>query len=215
MALRDMLTDGLVLRIRLIVYSQLIFFSFFIFIGVAVMKNNFFGECPLYIKQIKSISHYKAPPISNCNYPMAIAIIFQLLYILFRFAVLGLVVFGKLSQEDSAFNRMRDVFYVLTDVAAGILTFIGACILSAGMHANFYSFSDISSAGQTSLNVAQAGAWISSVLWLIVSVVGLLYIVRSGKLPFMQSSGAATSGPAATGVQHVEAPPTYNEASKY
>ena len=43
----------------------------------------------------------------------------------------------------------------------------------------------------------QAGAWISTFLWVGVFVVGFLSMHRAGKLPFIQSGG--TAGGNATG----------------
>jgi hypothetical protein len=210
MGVFDILTENLVVKVRLVIYGILIFFSFFIFVGASVMKDRYSGYCPLYAT-ISNIS----PPVSNCNYPIAIAIIFQLFYVLYRVVVLVLLVLGKLKTEMFVFSNILELVYVLVDLAACILTFIAACILSAGHNVAGLNYDD---RFKTPSNIAQAGAWISTVSWLFITIIGVIYILRSGKLPFMRNSAPATTGntgPAVTGVQHVETPPNYNEPPKY
>ncbi|CAG5132351.1 unnamed protein product [Candidula unifasciata] len=206
MAVLDMLTENLVVRLRLVVYCILVFFSFFIFVGIGVFKDNHLGLCLLYY------SGYAAP-VSNCNYPMAIAIIFQLIYALARIVLLALLMLGKLTTEMFVFSNILELVYVLLDVIACILTFIGACILSAGFTGSSQYFWGSS---KTSVDIAQAGAWIGTILWIILSVVGVVYILRAGKLSFTKSGGtsggAGTSSPSAP---PQEIPPNYDQSSKY
>uniref|UniRef100_A0A0B7A400 MARVEL domain-containing protein n=1 Tax=Arion vulgaris TaxID=1028688 RepID=A0A0B7A400_9EUPU len=205
MGVLDMFTENLVTRLRLIVYAVLVFFSFFIFVGVAVLKDKWFGQCILYFD-----GGYIAPPVSNCNYPMAIAIMLQLIYTLFRIVSLLLLVLGKFTPEMFLFSNILELVYVLIDIAATILTFIGACILSAGYNAAKKYIGD---AALSAVNVAQAGSWISTFLWLFVAAIGVVYMLRSGKLPFMRSGGAAgttNTGPTASNAPPPDTLPNYD-----
>ncbi|BFZ06945.1 hypothetical protein BsWGS_09984 [Bradybaena similaris] len=198
MGLLDMFTENLVVRLRLLVYCILVFFSFFIFVGMAVFKDQYHGYCILYGSVIAS----------NCNYPMAIAIIFQLIYALARIVMLMLLFLGKLTTDMFVFSNILELVYVLLDVIACILTFIGACILSAG-HNSLYGGSCPNC--NTASNVAQAGAWISTILWIVICAVGIIYILRAGKVPWVKS-GAGTSGGAGTtsaSAPPQETPPSY------
>ncbi|XP_005106359.1 transmembrane protein 179 isoform X2 [Aplysia californica] len=206
MSVIDILSNpNLVLRMRLVAYGVLIFFSFFIFVGVAVMKDEA-GGCPLYIG-----SDRRAGPSSNCNYPMAIAIMFQLLFLLFRIATLLLLLLGKFTTDFVLFTDMMELAYVVTDFCAFFLTFIGACILSAGTNDTCDTFKCDGTAWYSASKAAQAGAWISTFGWLFIFVVGFISLWRAGKIPFLGGGAAATTGasggPADTTGPPMETPP--------
>ncbi|XP_059157333.1 uncharacterized protein LOC131941811 [Physella acuta] len=182
MGLLDVVDLNFIILVRLAAYSVLVFFSFFIFVGVAVMKDNVGGFCPL----------YHPGPVSNCNYAMAIAIIFQLFYTLYQIVVLLLLKFGKFTTEMFLFSNVMELVYFCIDVVAFILTFIAACILSAGHNdtcGGRYSCEKFESASRA----AQAGGWISTILWLVLCILVLLYMLRSGKIPFITVRATTTT----------------------
>ncbi|GFO34691.1 hypothetical protein PoB_006119600 [Plakobranchus ocellatus] len=195
MGLLDMLNEPLLLRLRIVVYSILVFFSFFIFIGAAVMKDEFEGKCPLY----SDYHARKDGKVSSCNYPMAIAIIFQLLYLLFRIAILLLFFMGKFNKDMFFFSDIMELVYEVVDCIAFFFTFIGACILSAGTNSACdgnvnEAYCDHLADWLSASRAAQAGAWISTFAWLFIAVVGFLTLMRAGKIPCLGGGAAASSG---------------------
>jgi len=204
MAVLDILSNTqMVLRIRIVCYGILIFFSFFIFVGVAVMKDKspsaIVGDasfCPLYY----SVEDGRANigPASNCNFPLAIAIMWQLLFLLFRVGTLVLLMLGKFTSDFVLFSDMMEAAYVVTEFFGFFFTFIGACILSAGTNSTCDAVPGI--CGSESLladsysasKAAQAGAWISTFLWAGVFLVGFFSMYRAGKIPFIQSGTPAS-----------------------
>ncbi|CAL1547561.1 unnamed protein product [Lymnaea stagnalis] len=175
MGVADALNANTVLLLRLIIYGLLVFFSFFIFVGVAVMKDEVNGLCPLY--------HFGA--VSNCNYPMAIAIIFQLFYILYRIVIILLLKLGKLNTEMFLLSDIMELIYTCIDAVTLLFTFIGACILSAGHNDTCGDSSMFCTNWVSASRAAQAGAWISIILWLFLVIVEFIYLFRSGKIPFL------------------------------
>lgn len=192
MGIFDLFNEPLLLRLRIVTYGILIFFSFFIFCGVAVMKDKFEGKCPLY----SDISRAEDGTVSSCNYPMAISILFQLLYLLFRIALLILFFLGKFNKDMFFFSDAMELVFEIIDCVAFFLTFIGACILSGGHNSacdgNDY-YCDHRANWISASRAAQAGAWISTFAWLFIAVVGFITLMRAGKLPCLGGGAAATS----------------------
>lgn len=68
--------------------------------------------------------------------------------------------------------------------------------------------------------VLQAGAWISFILWLLLVVLGIFWLFRQGKLPFLrrsaQASGTSEATPGGPTPNMATPPaseqPTYDEA---
>ncbi|RUS72325.1 hypothetical protein EGW08_019917 [Elysia chlorotica] len=195
MGILDLLNEPLLLRLRIVTYAVLIFFSFFIFIGAAVMKDKFEFKCPLY----SDVRTGQDGTVSSCNYPMAIAIIFQLLYLLFRVAILILFFLGKFNKDMFFFSDVMELVFEIIDCIAFFLTFIGACILSAGHNSacdgqyNEYYCDHVADWISPS-RAAQAGAWISTFAWLFIAIVGFLTLMRAGKIPCL---AGGVSGPSA------------------
>jgi len=204
MAVLDILNnpDG-VLRMRIVVYGLLFFFSFFIFVGVAVMKDEAHPwDCPLYIDNL-----IEQPPVSNCDFPLAIAIMFQLLYILFRLGTLLMLLIGKMTPDSMIFTDMMDFAWVVTDFFGFFFTFIGACLLSAGTNescdylADKTNNDDYCSDTQdwySPSQAAQAGSWLSTLLWLLVFIVGFLSMYRMGRIPFLGGTSMPNTKAAAS-----------------
>jgi len=219
MSVLDMVANpSVVIRLRIVVYAALVFFSFFIFIGVAVMKDTpwkvtqgiSFSECPLYCELTSSGANFvwDCGSASNCDFPMAIAIMFQLLFLLFRVGTLVLLLLGKLTSDFVLFQDMMEVAYIVTEFFGFFFTFIGACILSAGFNTSCDSFNcdDLDYAFESPGKAAQAGAWLSTFLWLFVFLVGFLFLFRSGKIPFLGGSKpAGTTGDKAPPPQDIPA----------
>ncbi|KAH9496138.1 hypothetical protein Btru_012143 [Bulinus truncatus] len=176
MGLLDGLNINTITLARLLSYAVLVFFSFFIFVGVAVMKDNLNGYCPL----------YQRGPVSNCNYPMAIAIIFQLFYTLYRIVILFLFKIGKLTADMFLFSDLMDLVHLGIDLIGLFLIFIAACILSAGHNSTCTNCPDM--AWVSASRAAQAGAWISTIVWLLLFILEFLYMMRNGKIPFLSGS---------------------------
>ncbi|KAK7504325.1 hypothetical protein BaRGS_00004629 [Batillaria attramentaria] len=192
-------TEENLIRLKVGLYGGLLFFSFFVIIAVPVTQNNLsLNGCFLYL----DISGYG--PDSNCNYPVAIAVIFQLLYGLFRLATLILLMLGKFNSEFILFTDMFQLIYTAVDAVALFLTFIGACILSAGINSACDLPNCEAIAAQlgdedavSRLHTAEAGAWISFIIWLVLVVVSVFWLFRQGKLPFFSrpaQTGDSTSG---------------------
>ncbi|XP_005106362.2 transmembrane protein 179 isoform X1 [Aplysia californica] len=209
MSVIDILSNpNLVLRMRLVAYGVLIFFSFFIFVGVAVMKGEA-GFCILYLDVSGRL--VEEPSDANCIFPVAISIIFQLCYSLSRMVMLFLLSLHKISTSFVLFTDMMELAYVVTDFCAFFLTFIGACILSAGTNDTCDTFKCDGTAWYSASKAAQAGAWISTFGWLFIFVVGFISLWRAGKIPFLGGGAAATTGasggPADTTGPPMETPP--------
>ncbi|KAK3737903.1 hypothetical protein RRG08_028528 [Elysia crispata] len=208
MGILDLLNEPLLLRLRIVTYAILIFFSFFIFIGAAVMKDEFEGKCPLY----SDIAAGKDGKLSSCNYPMAIAIMFQLLYLLFRVAILILFFLGKFNKDMFFFSDVMELVFEIIDCIAFFLTFIGACILSAGHNsacdgsAN-ESYCDHAADWISASRAAQAGAWISTIAWLLIATVGFLTLMRAGKIPFLGGASGPSAGPGQAAPDGGQQPP--------
>ncbi|GFR59942.1 hypothetical protein ElyMa_000066700 [Elysia marginata] len=197
MGILDILNEPLLLRLRIVTYSVLIFFSFFIFVGVAVMKDKFELKCPLY----SDVQSLEDGAVSSCNYPMAISILFQLLYLLFRVAILLLFFLGKFNKDMFFFSDVMELVFEIVDCLAFFLTFIGACILSAGHNSACDGnkvYCDHFAKWISASRAAQAGAWISTFGWLFIAIVGFLTLMRAGKIPCL---GGAASGQAANSGQ--------------
>lgn len=196
-------------RLKLGLYGGLFFFSFFTIIAVPVTTNKL-GGCLLYADKTWGSD-------SNCNYCVAMAVIFQLLYALFRLVTLLLLVLGNLTADFMLFSDLFQLVYTGVDTVAWFLVFISACILSAGIN-SFCSDIDCSNISHVSrMHAAEAGAWISFILWLVLMVVGIFWLFRQGKLPFISrapaQSGDGTSGAQGTAPQ-MDTPPAA-EAPKY
>ncbi|XP_055879767.1 uncharacterized protein LOC106059894 [Biomphalaria glabrata] len=183
MGLLDGLNINAVVLARLLSYAVLVFFSFFIFVGVAVMKDKYNGLCVLYI----------FGPVSNCNYAMAIAIIFQLFYALYRIVILFLFKIGKFTTDMFLFSDLMELVHLGIDLVALFLTFIAACILSAGHNANCGKYNCTDDIWVSPSRAAQAGAWISTIVWLLLFILEFLYMMRHGKIPFLPGARAQQS----------------------
>ncbi|XP_076442063.1 uncharacterized protein LOC143281043 [Babylonia areolata] len=201
-------------RLKLGLYGGLFFFSFFTIIAVPMTTEDV-GGCLLYAEAGK-----KAGSDSNCNYCVAMAVIFGMLYGLFRLVTLVLLVLGKLAPDFVLFSDLCQLVYTGVDTVAWFLVFISACILSAGIN-SFCStvIGDCSNYTQVSrLHAAEAGAWISFILWLVLMVVGIFWLFRQGKLPFISRSAQAgdsgTQGASGTTPQ-MDIPPASPEDPKY
>ncbi|KAL8565149.1 hypothetical protein ACOMHN_003936 [Nucella lapillus] len=202
----NLLTEVNLNRLKLGLYGGLFFFSFFPIIAVSLSKH-YLNSCLLYAEKGKVGSE------SNCNYCVAMAIIFGLLYAFFRLVTLLLVVLDKLAADFMLFSDLFQLVYTGVDAVAWFLVFISACILSAGIN-SFCSdkkpyceqISDVSR-----LHVAEAGVWISFVLWLVLVVVGVFWLFRQGKIPFIsrpaQSGDGGTSGASSGTSPQMDTPP--------
>lgn len=202
MGVADALNDNTVLLLRLVIYGALVFFSFFIFVGVAVMKDEVNGLCPL----------YEFGAVSNCNYPMAVAIIFQLFYTLYRIVIILLLKLGKLNTEMFILSSIMELIYTIIDAVTLLFIFIAACILSAG-HNDTCSdsfFAKYCTNWVSASRAAQAGAWISTLLWLFLVIVEFIYLVRAGRIPFLAGNArqaAPTNTQQGGGASPVDTPP--------
>jgi len=170
-------------QVRMAFYCLLIFFSFFIFCGIAVMKDKAYERgtgCPLYVDFEEQI----LAADSVCNFPLAIAIIFQLFYLLFRVASLCFDNMGKVNEENRycLFNGCMELLYVVTELLATFFTFIGACILSAGKNSACEKSACDGQAWTSPATAAEFGSWISTLLWLATLTVSILVAYRSGKV---------------------------------
>ncbi|XP_012942405.1 uncharacterized protein LOC101856916 [Aplysia californica] len=122
----DLRNPQFVMKTRLAAYGALIFFSFFISIGISQSKSNT-GDCILFYDGTKTGQN------SNCDFTTAIAIILQLLFLLFRVVTLFLVLHGTVGTDHTLFSDTMEQAYVAIDFIAFVLTFAGASILSPGV----------------------------------------------------------------------------------
>ncbi|CAL1547562.1 unnamed protein product [Lymnaea stagnalis] len=162
---------------RLVTYSILVFFSFFIFVGVAVMKKEAYGNCPLYADGKAGFG-----PVSDCNYPMVIAILFQLLYTLYRIVLILLIKCGMQLGPFSTHFKLVDLVHWGVDALGLLTTFISACILSAGHNYTCDRIGKVCGDRPWvhSSRSAQAGAWLGTCFWLFLVLIGFLHIWREG-----------------------------------
>ncbi|GFO34681.1 hypothetical protein PoB_006118600 [Plakobranchus ocellatus] len=199
MSVLDLLTQTLLLRLRLVVYSILILLSFFIIVSVHFMKDLYELKCPLYSDISGRI--LKDGKVSHCNYPMMVAVFLQLIYLVFRMAILLLLQMGKFQSDMFFFSNILELVYEVVDCIGFFLTFIGACIISAGTNSACdgkikKQYCDHQADWITASEVAQAGAWISTFAWLFIAVVGFLTLKRAGRIPCLRGGAASASGEA-------------------
>ncbi|XP_005097819.2 uncharacterized protein LOC101859703 [Aplysia californica] len=190
----DHLTDYLVVRLRLIFYIVLVFFSIVTIAGIASMKDKR-GLCPLYLDGGRYFTLDYSPP---CNFPLCEAV-FQLLYCVFRVVVLTLLLSGRASSDHSLYGLKAQSGFVAYELVTAFIIFICACILSAGTNdtcSNMWWECDKD--WYSSAQAAQAGAWLSTFLFLASGGVGLLYLYRCGRLPCFKQPPVA--GPPANNV---------------
>ncbi|XP_055879765.1 uncharacterized protein LOC106059896 [Biomphalaria glabrata] len=175
MAIPSSLTEPVLMRIRLVIYGGLIFFSFFTFSGVAVMMEHENG-CPLYMSALQVYTS------SSCNFTMFVSIVFQLIYCVFRLISTGLLLSGNFRSELFLFNKQNQRYQVLLEIIFTFFTLVTACLLSSGVN---QSCSVIECTGQDwyeSSRTAQAGAWISTLLFVVLVIVGYTYLKRTNNL---------------------------------
>lgn len=221
----DFVTEQNLIRLKVGLYGGLLFFSFFVIIAVPVTTNNITNNyCFLYMEFLD------AGPASNCNYPVAMSVIFQLMYGLFRLVTLILLMLGILNHDFILFSDLFQLIYTAVDAVALFLTFIAACILSAGTNAtcgsatwsttdcNLISKAVGDESAVSRMHTAEAGAWISFILFLVLVATGVFWLFRQGKIPFLSRSGqTGDSVPGATGATspQMETPPATEDTSKY
>ncbi|KAK0059793.1 transmembrane protein 179 isoform X2 [Biomphalaria pfeifferi] len=190
MRLSDIFTLNNASLARLVLYSALFCFSFFIFVGVAIVKSEANGSCPLFL-------NYRYSTVSLCNYPMVIAIIFQLWYSLVRLVYLVLFKLGKLPNPFPTHFNLIEFICLCVDAGSLILTFIAAIILSAGYNTTCSNHNKICDdlRWAHAARVAQAGAWISTILWIVLITMCAITLWRAGVLPWMIKNPASSSAP--------------------
>ena len=190
------LLDGpsIVLRLRLVLYVLLILFSVFTVAGVTVvkettMKNSRHSFCPLYV-DIEDLRRGEFPTGINCTYIIAIDILLQLLFLVFRLCCFILHECGKCSSTSLLFSNMVELFLVGVEFLGFVLTFAGACILSVGTetscdhlhglhcdHPDGFMYDTYQL-----LKALQAGAWISAFMWGVVFTAGFLTLRKAGRI---------------------------------
>lgn len=203
MAILDLLTSTLVFRFRLVVYAILLAFSLVIIIATASMKNEAPDvDCPLYCDLDKN--YLTCGSESNCDYPLALAVVVQLFYPLLRFVTLILVIRGTLKSDGFPFTDFMELIYTFVDLIACFLTFVGACILSAGTNSTCsidgFCESKRYNTWIPSSRTAQIGTWLSTFFWLAVGLIAFFHLFREGKIPCFPGSrgGDTTRNPVPT-----------------
>ncbi|XP_059157313.1 uncharacterized protein LOC131941804 isoform X5 [Physella acuta] len=152
-------------------------------------KNN---VCPLYGAVHGALITFDT---GACTYALVASILFQLCYCLYRFITMVLLHFRKISENHIIFAPGIQRLYILHEVIVTILTFVSACILSAGINSSCSnitcSLQNWYSAGQT----AQAGAWISTFIFVALTTFGVLYLRGvNSEAPTQGVSFTASSG---------------------
>lgn len=215
----NLVTEQNVIRVKMALFGGLFIFGFFVIIAVPVTTNKL-DYCPLYFDWSKG----RRGPDSNCGYVIAMAVIFQLFYTIYRLVIFLLLMLGRFPQEFFLVGDLFELIYTAIDTAALFLTFIAACILSAGINAtcngNCNWLNAIDSNALSRMRTAEAGAWISFILWLLLVVLGIFWLFRQGKLPFLRRSAQASGTSEATpggqtpnmGTPPASEQPTYDEA---
>ncbi|XP_070181124.1 uncharacterized protein [Littorina saxatilis] len=190
---RALLTEVNLRYLRIALYAALFIFAFFVVIPVPLTTK--IGGCFLF----SDFSHFG--PYSNCNYSLAMAVLLQMLYTTFRLVVLVLALLGRLTNRSLLLTDNVEMVYTALDTVSSLLILISACILSAGIG---YTCSDVPNhllctdyqingddTAAHKMRVAEAGAWISFVLWLLLVHTGIFWLFRQGKLPFVFKAKAS------------------------
>lgn len=72
-----------------------LFFVGFLGFFFVIFLQNKLNFCPLYF----DVGNKRAGPDSNCGYVIAMAVIFQLFYTIYRLVIFLLLMLGRLTQE--------------------------------------------------------------------------------------------------------------------
>lgn len=213
----NLLTEENLIRLKVVLYGGLFFFSFFVIIAVPVTTNKL-GGCVLYFDPSWGRD-------ANCNYPVAIAVIFPLIYGLLRLISLVMLLLGQLSHDFVLFSDLFQLIFTAVDAVAFFLVLVSACVLSAGINktcsqpsSSSQSCNDILGTIDESfasrIHVAEAGAWISFILWLVLVVVGVFWLFRQGKIPFLSQPARQSADGGTASASQVDTPPATVD-SKY
>ncbi|KAK7103153.1 transmembrane protein 179B-like [Littorina saxatilis] len=216
----DFVTEENLIRLKVGMYGALLFFSFFTIIAVPVTTNNI-GGCFLYRDATTGFGS-----ASNCNYAVAMAVMFGLMYALFRLLVCIMLMLGKLNTEFVLLTDLFQLIYTAVDTVACFLVFISACILSSGINSGCDVVNDCSTltirdddSVASRMHTAEAGAWISFILWLLLAAIGIFWLFRQGKIPFLSRPAAGdggTQGGATAPASNMDTPPAVDaESTKY
>ena len=201
------LTESLVSKLRIGIYTALIVFSFPIFIGTSKMAELYREPeyiCPLYLEfeDAKPDSNESQqttpngtnlgelhPSVERCYYPITVAIVLQLIYMLIRMCIVLAYVLGEIAEDSCVFSDKMESFFILVDFLGFFLTFIGACILTAGTFVTCnHSICSEKDPWVVSSATATLGAWISVILWFVVFVLAFIFQIRHMSIPWLASS---------------------------
>ncbi|ESO86159.1 hypothetical protein LOTGIDRAFT_235530 [Lottia gigantea] len=202
-------STDVILLVRTVLYGAIFILSMFIFAPMANQMNTHDGLCVLY-GDAEAVEGYSEK--TTCNYTIAIGVLFGFIYggIMTVVGVLSLL--GKLKKPEN-FSGVLFLINVILDLISFILVLITACMISVGFQALCNSlisilqiksdscqqvYLKIPSTGErdefyTPLAVAEAGAWISFVIWMLQVVIGVFLLWRNNMIPCIKNNSAAST----------------------
>ncbi|CAL1547563.1 unnamed protein product [Lymnaea stagnalis] len=183
MALSGRLTVPVLIKIRCGLYACLIFFSFFIFAGVGSMMSKV--GCPLNGSHFGSYLTYYA---GSCYFALVVSIVFQLIYCVFRLISTLLLNLGILGNQLFIYGPNFQVMYVIFEMIVTLFIFISACTLSAGVNTTCNILYCTNQSWYSAAKAAQAGAWLSTLIYVTADIVGVLFLRRTNALPCGRSA---------------------------
>ncbi|CAL1547564.1 unnamed protein product [Lymnaea stagnalis] len=160
--------------IRLFLLASLVLFSFFIFSGVGAMTGKA-GSCPAF--QTKEWNK------AICDLTLVVTILFQLIYCTFRLVPSTLLHLGKLRPESAFFAYAVQRWYILGELNFTLLTGITAALLSAGIGVTCTNVDCSNVEWYPAAQVAQTGAWLSTICFVPLIVCDVVSLRRIGILP--------------------------------
>lgn len=186
MAMSDRLTVPVLVKIRCLLYASLIFFSFFIFVGIGSMMSQV-GFCPLNGSYYKGYWTYYS---GSCYFALIVSVVCQLIYCIYRLISTFLLQLGILGNQSFIYGPKCQVTYVVFEMTVTLLIFISACTLSAGVNTTCHLLYCKDISWYSAAKAAQAGAWLSTLIYVAADIVGVLFLKRTNVLPCRTSAGS-------------------------
>ncbi|KAH9496140.1 hypothetical protein Btru_012150 [Bulinus truncatus] len=170
MAVLNILSDSWLTKIRLGLLGSLVVLSFFVISGVGAMTYKTEGTCPLF-----QLKHWSK---GVCDFTLVVAILLQLIYCTIRFVPALLLFLGKIRSRAVFFAYSVQRCYILGELNFAIVIFVTAALLSAGVSSTCSSISCDQVDWFPAVQIAQVGAWLSSIIFVPLLVLDILALQR-------------------------------------
>ncbi|KAK6182858.1 hypothetical protein SNE40_010447 [Patella caerulea] len=204
--------ERLFLVIRTALYALIFLLGMFIFSPLSLQMNVHDGNCILYAERN---SDY--PSKSNCNFCIAIGVLFCFIYGGLM-TIIGALRLLEIISDSEKFKGVLFIVNVVVDAVSMFLVLVTASILSAGLKAVCDSFTPVgyhcrdiflivNSSGEhdtfyNNLAIAEGGAWICFIAWIVQTVLGVFIMYRNNiiRIPCLKNSSSTDiPGPSADG----------------